>query len=146
MFYMLLGALAFIGLYVLLSALARMTADALRRFLLIVGFITVSAGMVFLAFAGRYQIAAPLGFVLLWLVRVWRVMQATATTSAPPASRGGQMSRAEALDILGLDEGADRDAIEAAYRDLIVKNHPDHGGTDWLAAQLNEARDTLLDD
>lgn len=55
------------------------------------------------------------------------------------------MSRAEALDILGLEEGATADVIEEAYKNLIMKNHPDQGGTDWLAARLNEARDTLLD-
>ena len=56
------------------------------------------------------------------------------------------MSRAEALDILGLEEGASEIDIEAAYKALIVKNHPDQGGTDWLAARLNEARDILLGD
>jgi curved DNA-binding protein CbpA len=56
------------------------------------------------------------------------------------------MGRAEALDILGLQEGASAEEIEAAYKALIVKNHPDQGGTDWLAARLNEARDILLDD
>jgi curved DNA-binding protein CbpA len=50
------------------------------------------------------------------------------------------------LEILGLQEGATPDEIEAAYKALIVKNHPDQGGTDWLAARLNEARDILLDD
>ena len=56
------------------------------------------------------------------------------------------MSRAEALDILGLEEGASETDIETAYKALIVKNHPDQGGTDWLAARLNEARDILLGD
>ena len=39
-----------------------------------------------------------------------------------------------------------KEEIEAAYKALIVKNHPDQGGTDWLAARLNEARDILLED
>ena len=56
------------------------------------------------------------------------------------------MTRAEALEILGLEEGADSAQIEAAYKTLIVKNHPDQGGSDWLAARLNEARDFLLKD
>ena len=150
MFYMLLGALAFLGLYVLLSALARMTTSALRRLLLIIGFVTIGAGMIFFALMGRYQLAAPLGFVLLWLVRLWRVWQmvgpAFSANGQGKEPMNGRMSRAEAFEILGLEEGADRAAIEAAYRELIVKNHPDRGGTDWLAAQLNKARDTLLDD
>ena len=56
------------------------------------------------------------------------------------------MSRAEALEVLGLEDGVGVDEIEAAYKTLIVKNHPDQGGTDWLAARLNEARDVLLGD
>jgi len=59
-------------------------------------------------------------------------------------SQGGRMSRAEALSILGLQEGASRQEIMAAYRRLIKAVHPDHGGTDGLAIRLNEARDVLL--
>ena len=145
MFYMLLGALAFLGLYVLASALAKMTASALRRLLLVIGFVTIGAGMIFFALMGRYQLAAPLGFVLLWLVRLWRVWQMVGPAASAMRQENGRMSRAEAFEILGLEEGADRAAIEAAYRELIVKNHPDQGGTDWLAARLNEARDVLLE-
>ncbi len=54
------------------------------------------------------------------------------------------MSQGEALRILGLDAGADQGAIEAAYRRLMQRAHPDLGGTSGLAAQLNAARETLL--
>jgi len=54
------------------------------------------------------------------------------------------MALAEAHDLLGLSPGADRDAIIAAHRRLIARNHPDSGGTDALAARLNAARDLLL--
>lgn len=62
----------------------------------------------------------------------------------PPSSRGGPMSRAEALAVLGLAEGATEEEIRAAHRRLMRGAHPDRGGSDWLAARLNEARDTLL--
>ncbi|MEQ8964230.1 MAG: DnaJ domain-containing protein [Azospirillaceae bacterium] len=61
-------------------------------------------------------------------------------------SRGGRMSREEALDMLGLEEGADADQIKDAHRRLMKKFHPDHGGTDYLAAKLNEAKAVLLGD
>ena len=54
------------------------------------------------------------------------------------------MSRAEALRVLGLAEGADETAIRAAYHKLMLQNHPDRGGSDYLAAKINEAKDVLL--
>ena len=56
-----------------------------------------------------------------------------------------KMTRKEALEILGLDEGADKDQILKAYHDLLKKNHPDLGGSDWITSQLNKAKETLLD-
>jgi hypothetical protein len=75
-----------------------------------------------------------------WLDRAhpdWR-----AEPAAEP--RSGAMTRAEALDILGLAEGADEDAIRAAHRRLMRSAHPDQGGSAWLAARINAARDFLL--
>lgn len=67
-------------------------------------------------------------------------------------SRGGagvnsheNLSREEALEVLGLDEGASEKEITDAYRRLMAQVHPDKGGSDWMAAKLNAARRTLLD-
>lgn len=54
------------------------------------------------------------------------------------------MSRSEALKVLGLQEGANDDDIRAAHRRLMLQNHPDKGGTDYIAAKINEAKDVLL--
>jgi DnaJ-domain-containing protein 1 len=59
-------------------------------------------------------------------------------------STSGDMSVEEAYAILGLSSGADAEAIKEAHRRLMVKLHPDHGGSDYLATKINRARDVLL--
>ena len=62
--------------------------------------------------------------------------------SAP--TKVNSMSRAEALNVLGLEDGASPEAIRAAHKRLIIQTHPDKGGTNYLAAKINEAKDVLL--
>ena len=57
---------------------------------------------------------------------------------------GADMSRDQALRILGLREDATREAITEAHRRLIQKLHPDRGGSAHLAALINQAKDLLL--
>jgi DnaJ domain len=65
-------------------------------------------------------------------------------SGAGARSTSGDMSVEEAYAILGLSPGADADAIKEAHRRLMVKLHPDHGGSDYLATKINRARDVLL--
>lgn len=64
------------------------------------------------------------------------------TGSNPP--HASDMDAQEARQILGVDEQSDPAAIRKAHRKLMQKLHPDHGGNDYFAAKLNQARDTLL--
>ena len=67
-------------------------------------------------------------------------------TGQQQASPGSEhaLGRTEALAVLGLHEGASKEDIIASHRQLIQKLHPDRGGNDYLAAQINRAKDLLL--
>lgn len=73
----------------------------------------------------------------------WRDDGAQAHHEAPPRPDDA-MDRDEALRILGLEPGADEAEIKAAHHRLIAGLHPDRGGSAYLAAKINRARDVLL--
>jgi hypothetical protein len=68
----------------------------------------------------------------------WRKAQ------APPRGPRTDMTRDEALAILGLASAATEEEIRAAHRRLILRVHPDAGGSADLAARINRAKDVLL--
>jgi hypothetical protein len=81
-----------------------------------------------------------LGGSILATAALWLVTSA----SRPGVRRAGGMGLAEAAAMLGVAESADAPTVEAAYRRLMFRVHPDHGGAVGLAAQLNAARAAML--
>jgi len=86
---------------------------------------------------------------------IWSWLGETRPGRPPPSGQAGAgagsaerrraaMSRAEAYEVLGLAPGASEADIRAAHRRLMRAAHPDAGGSDWLAARINQARDILL--
>eukprot|EP00268_Persea_americana_P005387 TRINITY_DN11802_c0_g2_i1.p1 TRINITY_DN11802_c0_g2~~TRINITY_DN11802_c0_g2_i1.p1 ORF type:complete len:113 (+),score=28.95 TRINITY_DN11802_c0_g2_i1:185-523(+) len=88
------------------------------------------------ALAGRYSVQA------------WHAYKAR-----PVASRmrkfyeGGfqpTMTKREAALILGVRENVAADKVKEAHRKVMVANHPDAGGSHYLASKINEAKDVML--
>ncbi len=67
-----------------------------------------------------------------------------AGTPPPTANRSGWMSTEDAMQVLGLKPGATKAEIREAHLRLMRTAHPDSGGSDWLAARINQARDVLV--
>jgi DnaJ family protein C protein 19 len=124
------------------------------------GLTLILAVILFLVVTGRIN-AALAGLVALigWVGRIAGMYQmirqifglgSRAGQAGGSAQGGGAsgpqtaMSAEEAYRLLGLSPGATEDDIKAAYRRLMGQVHPDKGGSDYLAAKINQAKDVLM--
>ena len=101
------------------------------------------AGIVLL-FRGIYHISGPLLLTSLWILRAKRIYDLFFKDRNNFINNAKVTSKDEAYKILGLDFDATKDDIISAHKELIRKNHPDKGGSDYLSSKINEARDILL--
>ncbi|XP_034417975.1 dnaJ homolog subfamily C member 15 [Cyclopterus lumpus] len=117
---------------------ARSDADIDRRLggtLIAVGLCAAAAGL-----AGRYafQLWKPLGQVFSETVRK---MPSSAFSSYYKGGFEQKMSKREASLVLGISPVSTKAKVREAHRRIMVLNHPDKGGSPYLAAKINEAKD-----
>ena len=108
---------------------ARWTAGAAAAVAVLVLILTGRSGVAI----GLATATAPF-----FLPRRWNAgPDAPNASSQPPKPPSGGMSREEACAILGIEPDASAADVRAAHKRLIKACHPDHGGTDALAAKVN---------
>ncbi|XP_059199075.1 dnaJ homolog subfamily C member 15 [Centropristis striata] len=104
--------------------------------------IAVGLGVAAAGFAGRYafQLWKPLGQVFSETVRK---MPSSAFSSYYKGGFEQTMSKREASLVLGISPASTKAKVREAHRRIMVLNHPDKGGSPYLAAKINEAKDIL---
>jgi hypothetical protein len=106
--------------------------------------IAAFAGAAYAAVREEWVVVAVLTVFGAWFALSTRRPPGAAPPPRPGRMRPAQMSPSEARSLLGVGPAAGPAEIQAAYSRLMRAVHPDKGGTDGLAAQLNAARDRLL--
>ncbi len=157
MAYIILGVALLAGVLLVGRWFANADPKVLIKALKIFFVVIILVGIVFLALTGRLAWAiAAVPALIVWLMRLRAAHRAFRAFGSATGGSGGQaagnspqgapgaMTVEEAWQVLGLEPGASRDEIKKTHRRLIAGLHPDRGGSDYLAAKINQAKDVLL--
>src|SRR5690348_7388590 len=143
-FDVLIGVAALALLWLLARLFLAASPATLARGLRWLAALLVAVAIGGFLYAGREGLAGALVPALLATLLRWRPRAWSGGGTGAPSAGDGRMTAAEALKILGLEEGASADQVRDAHRRLMIRIHPDRGGSTFLAAKINEARDVLL--
>lgn len=138
-----------IGGFALYRFLLTASPKQVGTMIVIVGTIAITILVSLLAVSGRLPAVAG-ALVALWplVFSIWKSHQQVKAEERIFESlrkTSPQMTPAEALSILGLKPGATPADIDKAHKNLMKKFHPDREGSDWIARQINAARDLLME-
>jgi hypothetical protein len=140
--YLLLAIGLLIGLYALYRFFLNADVRQIKALFLAALLAVLCVALFYMALTGRLAAALALMVaaapIMLGIFKEWKAYK---QQSQPETAVN---TREEALKILGLKDSADEKDIQSAYKRLMQKIHPDHEGSEWMAAKLNQARDLLL--
>jgi hypothetical protein len=158
---LLIGAVVLVFLYWAGQKTGRINANRQRWTATLA--LLVAALLLFRGDLGLAVVSGAFGcYAMAQVSPYWRRLFATHADSEPAAGRqhaqsdagprrgfggpprGSEMTEQEAYQVLGVEPGANAQDIARAHRTLMKKFHPDQGGTTYLAARVNEAKDVLL--
>lgn len=139
--YALLAVGILVGLYGLYLFLLNATPRQAGTMVITILTGIMALALFLLAITGRLPAALAI-LAALWPIAIGVLRQRGKTRKTQPPAKA--MTRAEALEILGLNDPAGAAEIDEAYKRLMLKVHPDQQGSEWMAAKLNAARDFLL--
>ena len=144
--YLLLAIGLLVGLYVLYRFFVNADVHQVKAFFLMSILVIICVALFTLAFTGRLPAALAILAAIAPLAAGW--WKARKDSEEEPDLFFNEEteinSREKALQVLGLDTDATEADIRQAYKKLMQNLHPDHEGSEWIAAKLNEARDFLL--
>ena len=153
----LLVVLAVIGLVYLIRYIRKQPREKRPRLIVKYGLYLLAIILIGLVILGKvHWIAAGiaallpaiqkllfLAFRFLPFLNQWK--KATAQHSSPSKEAGTKMTVEHAMDIFGFKTIESVEQITKRHKELMQKNHPDRGGSDYLAAQINQAKDILVE-
>ena len=143
--YLLLLLGLIVGLYALYRFFINADVVQVKAAFILAIMVVLCAALFTLAVSGR--LPAALGILVAaapLAAGLWKARRDEHVETLEPGLHDEVRTRAEALEVLGLSEGASDKDIKAAYKKLMQKVHPDHEGSQWMAAKLNQAREILL--